>query len=263
MSSLFKEKYVVGVIPARMGSSRFYGKPLAKILGHPMIYHVYQRSVLARSLSDLYIATPDTLIQRYCKRHQMNVMMTKSSHFSASDRAAEAMLKIEKLKRKKVDVLVLIQGDEPLIVPQMIDLAVGALLKEKDALVVNLVGPIQSQSEFKDPNTIKVVVNKFNHALFLTREAIPSLKKTSVHKAPHLKQICVIPYQRDFLLKFNRLKQTPLEQAEGIDMLRCLENGFNVKMVFSPFTTYSVDTPADLKKVNHIIKNDKLIKCYV
>src|SRR3989338_2423088 len=138
MSSLFKKKYIVGVIPARMGSSRFYGKPLAKILGHPMIYHVYQRSLLARSLSDLYIATPDAIIQHYCERQQMNVVMTKQTHFSASDRAAEAMLKIEKLKQKKVDVLVLIQGDEPLIFPRMIDLAVRAMMKEKHTLVVNL-----------------------------------------------------------------------------------------------------------------------------
>lgn len=256
------QKHIVGIIPARMGSSRFPGKPLADIENKAMIYHVYYRSKLSKLLSDnVYIATPDIQIRDYCLKHNMNVVMTKPSHQRATDRAVEAMLKIEKSTRRRIDIIVMIQGDEPLVYPKMIDLAVQPLIKERDVYVANLVSPLKSISEFKDPNTIKVVADKDNFALYFSREPIPSFKKGAA-RIPMLKQVCIIPFKRDFLLKFNKLKQRPLEIAESIDMLRCLEHGYKVRLVSCDFNTYSVDTFIDLQRVRRIMSEDKLFAFY-
>lgn len=252
---------ILGIIPARMGSRRFPGKPLADILGKAMIYHVYFRSKLSKNLNDLYIATPDKEIKDYCLRNNMNVVMTKKTHKRASDRTAEAMLKIEKKSKKKIDIVVMIQGDEPLVYPEMIDLAVAPLIEKRDILVSNLISPLKSIEEFEDPNEIKVVADRNNFALYFSRKPIPSITK-GAKLVPTMKQVCIIPFKRNFLLKFNRLKQTPLETMESIDMLRCLEYGYRVKLVLCDFNTYSVDTEKDLEKVRQLMKRDKLINVY-
>ena len=254
-----KKRYIVGIIPARMGSTRFPGKPLAEICGKAMIYHVYFRSVLSRILHDVYVATPDKEIQDYCNKNDMNVVMTKPTHERASDRTAEAMLKVERLSGRRIDIVVMIQGDEPLIHPRMINLAVMPLIKDKRILVSNLISPLKSIKEFEDQNEVKVVADRNNFALYFSREPIPSRKK-GFEKVPMMKQVCVIPFQRDFLLKFNRLRQTPLEIIESIDMLRCLENGYKVKLITCNFNTYSVDTKRDLRHVIRLMKKDSLRK---
>ncbi|MDO8282171.1 MAG: 3-deoxy-manno-octulosonate cytidylyltransferase [Thermodesulfovibrionia bacterium] len=252
---------IVGIIPARMGSSRFPGKPLALIAGRPMIYHVYWRSKMSKRLSDVFIATCDKEIEEYCINNKMNVVMTKDTHERASDRTAEAMLKIEKIINTKIDIPVMIQGDEPMLVPEMIDLAVEPLVEDKNVSVVNLMSPLKSDDEHDDPNEVKVVVDKNNFALYFSREPIPSRKK-GVKASSILKQVCIIPFTREFLLEFNELPQTPLEIAESVDMLRVLEHGGRVKMAYSPYETYSVDTKEDLEKVESLMKNDKLIQRY-
>lgn len=252
---------VVGIIPARMASSRFPGKPLADIFGRSMIYHVYTRSLMSKALDDLYIATPDEEIKRHCIKYDMKFVMTKDTHERASDRAAEAMLKIEKQTKRKIDILVMIQGDEPLVYPEMVDLAIKPLIKDKFVLVSNLMSPLKSKKEFSDPNEVKVVVDEHDFALYFSREPIPSLKK-GAKDVPMLKQVCIIPFRRDFLLKFNRLKQTLPEKIESVDMLRCLGYGYKVKMVFSDFNTYSVDTLSDLENVKKVMRSDKLFNSY-
>lgn len=248
---------IVGIIPARMGSSRFPGKPLVKIKGKAMIWHVYQRSKLAQSLDSIYLATPDEEIKHYCRKNNMKVIMTKDTHERASDRAAEAMLKIESETGKKINIIVMVQGDEPLVYPEMIDLAVKPLVEDEEILVSNLAAPLKSIEEFEDSNEIKVVADKNNFALYFSREPIPSRKKYD-KEINMLKQVCIIPFRRDFLLKFNQLEQTPLEIIESVDMLRCLENGCRVKLVYSKFNTYSVDTSEDLKKVTGLMNKDPL-----
>ncbi len=252
---------IIGIIPARMGSTRFPGKPLAEICGRAMIYHVYFRSALSKLLRGVYIATPDRQIRDYCLKNNMNVVMTKATHERASDRTAEAMLKIEKKTKCRTDIVVMIQGDEPLVYPAMINKAVQPLLKTQQILVSNLIAPLKSAKEFEDKNEIKVVADKNNFALYFSREPIPSRKKHSGN-IPMMKQVCIIPFRRDFLLKFNRMAQTPLEKIESIDMLRCLENGYKVKLVRSDFNTYSVDSEEDLKNVARIMKKDRLRKSY-
>ncbi len=244
---------IIGIIPARMASTRFPGKPLAKILNRPMIHHVYFRSKKAEILKEVYLATCDREIEDYCLNKNMKVIMTQDTHERASDRTAEAMQKIEDSTKEKVDIVVMIQGDEPMLFPEMIDLAVKPMLKDDSISVVNLMSEIKSIEEYHDPNEVKVVVDRNNYALYFSREPIPSRKKGK-SAMPNYKQVCLIPFRRDFLLKFNRLEPTPLEKIESVDMLRVLEHGYKVKMVCSPHVTYSVDTVEDLKKVEMLMQ---------
>ena len=252
---------IIGIIPARMGSTRFPGKPLAKILGKAMIYHVYFRSKLSSKLQEVYIATPDKEIREYCDKNNMNVIMTKDTHERASDRSAEAMLKIERKTKKKTKIVVMIQGDEPMVLPQMIDKALKPMILDKKIKVVNLMATLESDKEKNDPNQVKLVVDKNDYAMYYSREPIPSAKKWKGEIAMN-KQVPIIPFTRDFLLKFNKLSPTPLEIIESVDMLRVLEHGYKVKMVSSPWKNQSVDTLADLKLVEKLMKNDKLLSKY-
>lgn len=252
---------IIGIIPARMASSRFPGKPLAKIQGIPMIGHVYFRSKLSGLLDEVYIATCDQDVKDYARSIGANAIMTSSSHERASDRAAEAMQKIEKEQGKKMEIVVMIQGDEPMLYPEMIDDAIRPLQEDEEIQVVNLMAKMDSREEHDDPNEVKVVVDRRGFALYFSREPIPSRKK-GVDDVPMLKQVCIIPFRRDFLLMFNKLTPTPLEIIESVDMLRVLEHGYRVKMVISDRRTYSVDTPEDLACVEICMKDDELIKQY-
>jgi 3-deoxy-manno-octulosonate cytidylyltransferase (CMP-KDO synthetase) len=252
---------VVAIIPARMASSRFPGKPLAPISGIPMVGHVYLRSKMSKVLKDVYVATCDNEIVTYIESIGGKAIMTADTHERASDRCAEALMTIEKETEKSVDIVVMIQGDEPMLYPDMVDKAVEPLLGDGTVQVVNLMGSLKSREEHDDPNEVKVVVDRNDFALYFSREPIPSWKK-GAKDLPMLKQICIIPFRRDFLLKFNALPQTPLEIAESVDMLRILEHGYKVKMVPVNFDTYSVDTLEDLNKVEKLMLNDPLFLSY-
>ena len=251
----------IGIIPARMGSSRFPGKPLAKIQGIPMIGHVYFRCKLSQALDEVYIATCDDEIYQYAKSIGAKCIMTSIDHERATDRTAEAMIKIELETGIRTEIVVMIQGDEPVVFPEMIDLAISPLKTENDLGVVNLMADLDGIAEFEDPNEVKVVVDLLSNALYFSREPIPSRKKGS-SKVPMLKQVCIMPFRRDFLLNFNELSQTPLEIIESVDMMRVLENGGKVRMVKTEFQTWSVDTPDDLKFVDRMMTDDKLIQTY-
>jgi len=253
---------IVGIIPARMGSSRFPGKPLAKILNIPMVGHVYHRCKMSKTLEEVYIATCDKEITDYANSIGAKWIMTKDTHERASDRTSEAMSKIEHELGKKLDIVVMIQGDEPMVVPEMIDLAVQPFIEDPSIDVVNLMAPIRSVEEHNDPNCPKVVVDKNNFALYFSREPIPSRKKWKGGDFAIYKQVCIMPFARDFLIKFNELPPTPLEIIESIDMNRALEYRHKVKMVLEDFETYSVDTPEDLKKVEKLMSSDPLVKSY-
>ncbi|MFA5097253.1 MAG: 3-deoxy-manno-octulosonate cytidylyltransferase [Candidatus Margulisiibacteriota bacterium] len=252
---------IIGIIPARMASSRYPGKPLEKILGMPMIGHVYFRCKMSKSMNEVYIATCDKEVMDYAASIGAKAVLTKDSHERASDRAAEAMTKIEKETGKKIDILVMIQGDEPMTTPKMIDLALEPFKNDPSTLVSNLMSPLRTRQEHEDPNEVKVVADIHNNALYFSREAIPSWKK-GAKSVPMMKQVCIIPFRRDFLIEFNSLEPTPLEIIESVDMLRVLEHGYKVKMVFCEDETYSVDTPEDLKEVEKAMKDDPLCKKY-
>ena len=251
----------IGIIPARMASSRFPGKPLAGIHGIPMVGHVYFRSKMSRALDEVYIATCDEEIRRYAQSIGAACIMTADTHERASDRAAEAMLKIEMDAGRKTDVVVMIQGDEPMITPEMMDLAIAPLAADPSLQVTNLMAEMQTVEEFEDPNEVKVVVDLKGNALYFSREPIPSRKK-GAKQVPMLKQVCIIPFRRDYLLKFNSLPPTPLEVIESVDMMRILEHGDRVRMVMTEARTLSVDTPADLARVVEMMQGDALMPKY-
>ena len=250
---------IISIIPARMGSSRFPGKPMADILGMPMIGHVYKRVKMSKLLSEVYVATCDTVIYDYIESIGGKAIMTSDCHERCSDRCAEAMLKIEKNENIKVDIMVMVQGDEPLTFPQMIDEAVSPMIKDKTMLIINLVADLHTVKEFEDPNEVKVVMDKNNNALYFSREPIPSRKK-GILEVPMKKQVCVIPFTRDFLLQYNEMEPTPLEIIESVDMMRILENGMKVKMIDTEYETKAVDTSEDLQRVVKMMKDDVLFK---
>jgi 3-deoxy-manno-octulosonate cytidylyltransferase (CMP-KDO synthetase) len=244
-----------------MGSSRFPGKPLAPILNVPMIGHCYFRTAMSSRIDATYIATCDEVIAQYAARIGAPCIMTSDAHERASDRIAEAMEEVERASGKRHDIVVMVQGDEPMVRPEMLDVAVDGLTAVRDAKVVNLMAPIDDLDDFEDPNEVKVVVSPDNYAIYFSREPIPSRRKGALD-GPRLKQVCIIPFRRDFLLEYNATPQTPLEQIESVDMMRIIETGGRVKMVMSPSTTYSVDTPEDLAYVETMMENDDLLSKY-
>jgi len=246
------ELNIIGIIPARMDSSRFPGKPLALILGTPMVGHVYFRSKMSKTLDEVYIATCDEEIGKYADSIGAKWIMTKDTHKRASDRTTEAMKKIEKETGRKVDIVVMIQGDEPMVSPEMIDMAIKPMLEDDSSVgIVNLMAPIVNIEEQEDANCPKVAVDKDSFATNFSRKPISMMK-----------QVCIMPFTREYLIKFNELSPTPSEIRESIDMNRFLEHGYKVKMVLEDFKTQAVDTPEDLKKVEKYMSEDQLIKNY-
>lgn len=254
-------KEIVAIIPARMGSTRFPGKPMAKIHGVPMVGHVYFRTQMCSLLRETYVATCDQEIYDYISSVGGKAIMTSDSHERCSDRTAEAMLKVESATGGKIDIVVMVQGDEPMVAPEMIKAAVNPMLGDPSIQVVNLMARIKTVEEFEDPNEVKVVVDLNDRALYFSREPIPSRRK-GVKDVPMLKQVCIIPFQRDYLLKFNSLPETQLERIESVDMMRVIEHGERVHMVMTDVETLSVDTPEELEKVVDLTKEDALINEY-
>lgn len=242
---------ILALIPARMGSSRFPGKPMIPILGKPMIGHVYERVSQNLLLTVIAVATCDREIADYIEGIGGRVVMTGSHHERASDRCAEALEILEREDGMTYDIVVMVQGDEPMMHPDMISEAVNPMLADPTIQVVNLLGKIDSTAEFEDRNCIKVVCDLHGNALYFSREPIPTRSKVPL--IPMGKQVCIIPFRRDFLLEYTRMTPTPLEIAESVDMMRVLEHGLKVKMAPTRHSTQSVDTPADLKKVERLM----------
>lgn len=252
---------IISIIPARMSSSRFPNKPMKEILGMPMIGHVYKRVKMSKILSEVYVATCDKVIYDYVESIGGKAVMTSNSHERCSDRCAEAMLIIEEQTGKRCDIMVLVQGDEPLTVPEMIDEAVEPMMQDKSLVITNLVADMDTVEAFENPNEVKVVMDKFNNAMYFSREPIPTRKK-GILEVPMKKQVCIIPFTRDFLLEYNEMEPTPLEIVESVDMMRIVENGGKVKMCETKYETKAVDTQEDLDMVIEIMKNDKLHQQY-
>jgi 3-deoxy-manno-octulosonate cytidylyltransferase (CMP-KDO synthetase) len=262
---------IVAMIPARMNSSRFPGKPLAQLLGRPMLEHVLRRAAMCEQLDAVYVATCDEEIRRAVEGIGGSVLMTSAAHERASDRVAEAAERVE------ADIVVMIQGDEPMITPRMLSDAVAPMLVDQSIGCVNLARRITSRADYVDPNTIKVVMNVNGDALYFSRTPIPAIDFAhesaddssgdstsgfSGERVAVFKQVCVIPFRRDYLCEFARLTPTPLERAESIDMLRVLEHGGRVRLVETLADTHAVDTPADLRLVESLLKSDPLVLRY-
>lgn len=246
----------IAIIPARMGSSRFPGKPIAKLLGRTMLEHVYKRVALSDALDATYIATCDEEIRQAAEAFGAPVIMTSDKHERASDRIAEAVTGTD------AELIVMVQGDEPMTHPQMIDTAVAPFRNDSHLGCVNLVRRIENEADFHDVNTIKVVMNQQGDALYMSRQPIPTLAKSGFAPTIAYKQVCIIPFRRATLLEYAQLPPTPLEQLESIDMLRLLEHGRRVKMVETEFNSQAVDTEADLARVAKLMESDPLLTKY-
>ena len=242
---------IVGIIPARYGSTRFPGKPLTLIAGKPLIQHVVEQCQRAKSLSEIIVATDDTRIwevaQNFC-----HVEMTRPDHPSGSDRIAEVC------ERCGGDAVVNIQGDEPLIDPTVIDAVANALAQNEMSTAAT---PIKNFSEYDNPNVVKVVVNAAGHALYFSRRTIPYLREAASRPVPEqlaafpfLKHLGIYGYRRGTLLRLVKFPVSPLENAEKLEQLRALENGIQIAVVKVAYDSIGVDLPEDVKRVEEILK---------
>jgi len=248
---------VAAVIPVRMGSSRFPGKPLTPIMGRSMVEHVYRRTALCESLDGgVYVATPDDEIASAVEAFGGKVVMTSVSHQRASDRVAEAAESID------ADIFVMIQGDEPLVTPEMVEVSFQPLLQDDTIFCTNLVARIKSEEEYLNRNTIKVVMDNQGYALYFSREPIPTTANAGFSSIKAYKQVCIIPYPKRFLLEFIQMEPTSLEETESIDMLRILQRGGRVKMVECTEETHSVDVPQDVVEVERLMQTDPVLARY-
>jgi 3-deoxy-manno-octulosonate cytidylyltransferase (CMP-KDO synthetase) len=250
-------RIVIG-IPARLGSSRFPHKPLKPILGMPMIEHVYKRCRLSNYANDVFVATCNSEIEQVVHAFGGTSIMTNPDIPRPGLRVYEAA---KTLNLDPNDIVVVVQGDEPLVHPDMIDLAIQPLLDDPTIFVSNLAAEIQSEEEWKDPNEIKIVTDLNMNAMYMTRSPIPSIEHEE-KRGVRLKQVCIMPFRWHFLETFNNLEPTPLEKAESIEMVRAIQHQYKVRIVPSHFKTKSVDTQSDLKMVESIMASDPIWKQY-
>lgn len=252
---------VIGVIPARLGATRFPGKPMEKIHGMPMVGHCYHRTRLAEGIDDTYVATCDEEIADYIKSIGGKAVMTSTSHTRATTRTAEAMEHIEKETGEQVDIVVMMQGDEPLVRP---DTIAETLVHFNDPSVeiVNIMSRMRSYEQFVDKNNVKVVVAQNNDALYFSREPIPS-PWHGIEDVPMYMQTGIIAFRRDVLLRFNQMAETRLEQIESIDMNRVLETGGHIRMVPTDAITIGVDTLEELQAAEHLLNDDLILPQYL
>jgi len=242
----------VAIIPARYASERLPGKPLADIAGKPMIQHVYERTSRARLVNRVIVATDDERIAVVVRGFGGEVVMTPRTHQSGSDRIAAVARSLE-----DADIVVNVQGDEPLIVPEMIDQGILPLHRDPSVEVATLVRELVSEEDLDNPAIPKVVLDKNGYCLYFSRSAIPFVRdagegrRTSAGK--FYRHIGLYVYRREFLLKYAALPQTPLELLEKLEQLRILEHGYRIKAAITTYDTTPVDTSADLEKVRALV----------
>lgn len=243
---------IVAVIPARYASTRFPGKALAPILGKPMIRHVYERTARASLVSSVIVATDDERIAAAVREFGGVVVMTSPDHETGTDRLAEVAAGLD------AGIIVNVQGDEPLIDPQMIDAAIAPLAQDPSIQMGTLKSRIRTLHDFLSPNVVKVVTDHDGFALYFSRSPLPNFRdkwndlKDEAFASGKLlchKHVGLYVYRRDFLLRYASMAPTPLEMAEKLEQLRALENGFRIRVVETEFESIGVDTPADLELV--------------
>ncbi|MGI6294629.1 MAG: 3-deoxy-manno-octulosonate cytidylyltransferase [Armatimonadota bacterium] len=240
----------VVIIPARMAATRFPGKPLVDLCGKPMIQWVYERSSSATGVSQVIVATCDPEIAQAVSAFGGEAVMTSTAHRSGTDRLAEAAAGLD------ADIIINVQGDEPLIDPNSIEHALNPFASRDEVTMTSLMTAIDAQSA-QNPNLVKVVVDMQNYALYFSRSPIP-YERNPLQGKPIYGHVGLYAYTRDFLLKFASLQPTPLEQAESLEQLRVLEHGYRIKMVEIKDRPLGVDTFDDLAKARLAITNGEL-----
>ncbi len=239
------------VIPARYSSTRLPGKPLKDICGKPMICHVYERASLSKSVSEVIVATDDERIFQAVEKNSGRAIMTRADHKTGTDRLAEVAEKFP-----DVEVIVNVQGDEPLIEPSLIDELIAEFIADKNLQMATVATELTDADEMNNPNNVKVVLDKNNDALYFSRSLIPYPRNAG--KAKVFKHIGIYAYRRNFLLAYAKMESTPLEQAESLEQLRALENGFKIRVIKSSCRFVGVDTAEDLQLVNEIYRREEI-----
>jgi len=243
---------VYGIIPARYGSTRLPAKVLADIAGKPLIQWVYERARKSPSLDRLIVATDDERIAERVKSFKGEVLQTSPTHPSGTDRVCEAARMIQ---ARNEDLIVNIQGDQPLFESGMIDEIVNPLREDPVLDMGALVYPIRTAEELANPSVVKVVFDRKGFALYFSRSPIPYVISNSIEPR-YYKHIGPYAYRMEFLVKFTRMERGRLEQWESLEQLRALEHGYRIKVVETKFDSQEVDTPEDLEKVRKIIKRE-------
>ena len=238
---------VLCVIPARFASTRLPGKPLKDIAGKPMVVRVYERASQAGLVDETLVATDDERIKDAVEAAGGRAMLTRADHATGTDRLAEVAEAYP-----QVDLIVNVQGDEPLIEPGLIDQLAGLFANEPDLKMATVKTEMKDEAEQKNPNNVKVVCDKAGYALYFSRSLMPYPRKGG---CPVYKHIGIYAYRRDFLLHYAKMEPTPLEQAESLEQLRALENGYRIKVVETKAKFVGVDTVEDLERVNEIYRN--------
>lgn len=238
---------VVALIPARYGSTRFPGKPLALLRGKPMIQHVYEQTCLVRGLSAVIVATDDERIAQAVRTCGGEVVMTRADHPTGTDRLAEVT------RNLTADVIVNVQGDLPFFPPAMVEDAVAALTRAATAAMATVKTPIWGVEEWRNPNVVKVVTDRDGAALYFSRSPIPfrrdSPRAEDAGRSPlGYRHIGLYVYRRDFLFTFTQLARTELERTEQLEQLRALEWGYKIVVSETERPTIEVDTPEDLQR---------------
>ena len=252
-ATLSSSATAVVVIPARYESTRLPGKPLADIAGHPMIEHVYRRASTATRAASVLVATDDERVRDAVLAFGGDVQLTERGHRNGTERLAEVARDLT------CDLVVNVQGDEPLVDPLAIDLALSPFANDPTLCMSTLRTPISDPSDLRDPNVVKVVVDRDEFALYFSRAPIPHTDAAAAAggaggPATNLcKHIGLYVYRRDFLLRFAELEPTPLERAERLEQLRALEHGYRIKVLATSHDPIGVDTPADLERVRQIM----------
>ena len=236
---------IIGVIPARFGSRRLPGKPLIDIEGKPLIQYVYERAQRLKKLDGLLVATDDERIFNKVRQFGGEAKLTSVECKSGSDRVAEVIKNID------CDLVVNIQGDEPFFEPATVEKMVESLIDDPEVQISTACVRMKNPGEIKDENTVKVVLDKDDFALYFSRSPIPCFQEDQGEVFKHLG---FYAFRRDFLLEFSRWSKTPLEKAEKLEQLRILENGYRIKVIKSMFDSLGIDTTEDFKKAKEVLK---------
>ena len=250
---------IICIIPARYESTRFEGKALADICGKPMIQHVYERVLKSSAVSYVAVATDNKRIFTAVKEFGGNVIMTSSEHRSGTDRIAEAVSTLDDVEDS--DVIVNIQGDQPLFEPSQIDEVAGPLLKDPTIDMCTLMYLIKREEEITHPNAVKVVFDRDSFAIYFSRSTIPYVRGSD-SEIPYYKHHGIYAYRKSFLVTFTRLEEGCLERLEALEQLRAIEHGYRIKVVETPYDSVEVDTPGELERVKRIINGGTISEDY-
>lgn len=236
------------VIPARMASSRYPGKPLVPVLGLPLVEHVRRRALLAEGIDLVAVATCDEPIKEKIEAFGGHAVMTRDTHERCTDRVEEAM------ERLPGEIVAMVQGDEPLLIPEAVSQVVQPLLDDPALDVVNLLSPLDSADDYANSNIVKAVCDREGYVIYLTRAAVPYFREPV--SVPVYRQTGIMAFRASFLPRFSALPETALEKAESVDMLRVIEHGIRIKGVVVDYVTLGIDQPGDVELVEAVLNDD-------